>query len=105
VSAEITLDEFMVRMGQFADAKDTIGKQRERILESLAAIGQIFTEIAGDWQSPAEETFAALASEFTADAADVTDLLGEAHSRLNLAFENYANAENRNVTNLSDGKA
>jgi uncharacterized protein YukE len=65
-----------------------------------ATITTLLQGVAASWSSPAELTFNDVQQACTTQLTRLTDLLTEMISRMQTAYQNYLDAEQRNVSNF-----
>jgi WXG100 family type VII secretion target len=100
--AETTLtpDEFRVDLGQMHDAIGSLKTDSAKIMDLLGEIATQFKKVQNVWKSPATRSFEEVQQWFSGVTNDMHEILDEAASRLNSAYQNYLDTEQKNVQNL-----
>ncbi|MGW1045348.1 WXG100 family type VII secretion target [Streptomyces sp. NPDC002547] len=92
--------EFQVALGELRSATSVVRGESDHISGLIGQIQGRFDAAHSYWQSPSGTSFETMAAWFTKASHDLEELLQDMTRRMQLAYENYANAEIANVHNV-----
>lgn len=98
-----TLEQFTVDLQQLQDAIDTVDRAKTEILDHMAAVKRTMGGLHEHWQSPAFETFHPVQVWFEHTQQALGDMLEEIVHRMQVSRDNYRQAEQANLANVTSG--
>jgi hypothetical protein len=100
-SVVMTPQAWSVDLPQLADAITQVSTQRDLIRDTYQnSIVTTFNTIEEEWQSPASATFTLARFNFDVVAVNLLEVLDDAISRMQVAYQNYLSTETTNTGNL-----
>ncbi|MEV5151375.1 hypothetical protein AB0K81_05385 [Streptomyces werraensis] len=95
----MTPGEFHVALGELRRAIGAVRGEGEHIAGLLGQVEARFEAAQTSWQSPAASTAEVMTSWFARATRELEELLREMTHRMQIAYENYAAAEQANTRN------
>ncbi|MFJ3756472.1 WXG100 family type VII secretion target [Streptomyces sp. NPDC090080] len=91
--------EFDVALGELRGAIEIVRSESGQISALVNQIQNQFEAAHADWQSPAAGTFRTISAWFMNSSHDLDSLLADMVRRMQIAYDNYVDAENANTRN------
>jgi len=99
--APLTPHEFRIELGDLRAAIGVVQRERAAISASVQLVKTEFGKASEAWNTPAAAGYEDVRLWLDRATADLESLLAEMGRRLQRAYENYAQAEEKNARNLS----
>jgi WXG100 family type VII secretion target len=93
--------DWKVDLPALASATATVQTEAAKIKDTSARLYSVFNEIMLNWRGGAANSFRAEVPKFVQAEKDLAELLDEAVRRMKLAYDNYVDAEEKNVVSLT----
>jgi predicted trehalose synthase len=96
-----TFDEFKVDLQQLHNAIGTVKREHGAITDSMSGVSTEFAAVKDAWDTPSAATYDDVRAWFVRVSGDLEDLLNDMVGRMQTAYNNYKQAEEANIGNLT----